>query len=404
MRVTARLAVLLVCVCAAAAGAQEPDPLVGHFVDATTGQSELLLVPAREGAPGELEGVLIEGEAAGGRTFELRGAREGELLRGRCSIAPGADGGEFVVAKVAEGLVFSRREDRAEVRFERVPGSSSDPAELRGVLARLLPPESDETAALRALKLLRSVQTAFLEDDGDGDGVRDYGTLAELGAAGRIDAALARGERRGYRFELRVEGADDDARWSASACPREPGAGRCFVTSWSGPIKVTKAPPVLGEGCGLPADAKDLGGDRPTGPDLSHVHPGQRYRYVMTNPGAPDMQMVFRVVAVEGVMVKYEITTLIDMGQGLQPVGDATPQEWRYEQMGAVVAPPQGAQKVDTRRESITVSGVRFDCLVTTVGEHSAWVPATGGFPTFPGIVKATTDGKVTMELVAIEE
>jgi hypothetical protein len=53
-----------------------------------------------------------------------------------------------------------------------------------------------------------------------------------------------------------------------------------------------------------------------TKPDLSDVKVGQKYYYTMTNPGAPAMKMVYEVKEVGDSNVKYEITTLMDMGQG----------------------------------------------------------------------------------------
>ncbi len=93
----------------------------------------------------------------------------------------------------------------------------------------------------------------------------------------------------------------------------------------------------------------------------------------------------------------------MDMGQGLQPVGGATPQEWRHQEVAAQLQERADA-KVEVRRERLTVSGTTFDCMVVTSGAHVAWVPATGDVPTFPGIVKATSEGKVTLELVVVEQ
>lgn len=141
-----------------------------------------------------------------------------------------------------------------------------------------------------------------------------------------------------------------------------------------------------------------------TKPDLSHVKVGQKYHYTMTNPGAPPMSMVYEVKEVGDNLVKYEISTIMDMGQGPAPVGPPTPQEWKYE-VPATTTTTTTAEgpKAEISREKVTVSGIEFDCMVTTVGNSKSWVPATGDIPTFPGIVKTQTDGNTTMELTKVE-
>lgn len=141
-----------------------------------------------------------------------------------------------------------------------------------------------------------------------------------------------------------------------------------------------------------------------TKPDLSHVKAGQKYHYTMTNPGAPPMEMVYEVKEVGDNLVKYEISTIMDMGQGPAPVGPATPQEWKYEVPAAAPTTTTAeGPKAEISREKVTVSGIEFDCMVTTVGNSKSWVPATGDIPTFPGIIKTQTDGNTTMELTKID-
>ncbi len=141
-----------------------------------------------------------------------------------------------------------------------------------------------------------------------------------------------------------------------------------------------------------------------TKPDLSHVKAGQKYHYTMTNPGAPPMEMVYEVKEVGDNLVKYEISTIMDMGQGPAPVGPPTPQEWKYEAAPAAATTTTAeGPKAEISREKVTVSGIEFDCMVTTVGNTKSWVPATGDLPTFPGIVKTQTDGNTTMELTKVE-
>ncbi|MCO5166883.1 MAG: hypothetical protein M9894_11015 [Planctomycetes bacterium] len=140
-----------------------------------------------------------------------------------------------------------------------------------------------------------------------------------------------------------------------------------------------------------------------TKPDLSHVTQGQKYHYTLTNPGAPPMSMVYEVTEVGDNLVKYEISTIMDMGQGPAPVGPPTPQEWKYEPVATTDAAPSDAPKAEISREKVEISGITFDCMVVTSGNSKSWVPATGDLATFPGVVKTQTDGATTMELTKIE-
>lgn len=141
-----------------------------------------------------------------------------------------------------------------------------------------------------------------------------------------------------------------------------------------------------------------------TKPDLSHVKAGQKYHYTMTNAGAPPMEMVYEVKEVGDNLVKYEISTIMDMGQGPAPVGPPTPQEWKYEvPADAPATTTAEGPKAEISREKVTISGIEFDCMVVTSGNTKSWIPATGDIATFPGIVKTQTDGNTTMELTKVE-
>lgn len=60
----------------------------------------------------------------------------------------------------------------------------------------------------KTLKALAEAMERFRLQDLDEDGQRDYPTsLDELEAAGQITERLARGDARGYRYELRADGA-----------------------------------------------------------------------------------------------------------------------------------------------------------------------------------------------------
>lgn len=102
--------------------------------------------------------------------------------------------------------------------------------------------------------------------------------------------------------------------------------------------------------------------------------------------------------------MRYDVTTHLDMGRGLQPVGPPTPQEWKFEpRPPGQRVPDRPGETRAARREQVTVSAVTFECMVVDTGTTSAWIPATGETATFPGIVRVLTEGKKTLELVAIE-
>jgi tetratricopeptide (TPR) repeat protein len=138
--------------------------------------------------------------------------------------------------------------------------------------------------------------------------------------------------------------------------------------------------------------------------DLSHVRVGQRYRYAMQNK----MTSVWTVLEVGEDLVRYELTMLMDMGQGPQPVGDPQEQTWQF-------IPPQGEAaggmpaNVKTSRGTVTVSGIEFDCLIVESKAggvlSESWVSMTPGsddVTTFPGVIKAFMDGTPAMVLVEV--
>jgi len=91
-------------------------------------------------------------------------------------------------------------------------------------------PPPDERRAIRALEELHTAQVLFFETDSDHDGVRDYASsLAELGAAGAIDAGFAEGRIGGYSFEVRADPTGQ--RWIALASPEVAGPARWLCLS-----------------------------------------------------------------------------------------------------------------------------------------------------------------------------
>jgi len=108
--------------------------------------------------------------------------------------------------------------------------------------------------------------------------------------------------------------------------------------------------------------------------------------------------------------VTYTTVNKMDMGQGLQPLGEPTQQTWRYqvpESTGQASDQPQPK----TRREAATVSGVEFDCLVveseaagTTSKTWATMSPGSDRVGTFPGVVKSVAGADTVMELVEIRQ
>lgn len=179
--------------------------------------------------------------------------------------------------------------------------------------------------------------------------------------------------------------------------PSQPGTGTEGGSAPTGNTEGGAAP--TGGDTAAPADDKV---------DLSHVKVGQKYTYTMSTPGAPPMQMVYEVKEVGPNFVKYTTQSLMDMGQGLAPVGDPQPTEWKYEAPAATTTtpPPADAPKVEQTREKVKVGSMEFHALVTTTGNNKSWTVVSGpnsNIPTFPLILKSQTDGNTTMELTKVE-
>lgn len=137
--------------------------------------------------------------------------------------------------------------------------------------------------------------------------------------------------------------------------------------------------------------------------DLSHVVVGQRYVYVMPN----NMQSVWEVREVGENAVIYDTSILMDMGDGPQPVGEPMRQEWRFTPpaKGAPAA-NAGGPEVDLSRETLTISGIQFDCLVLSTEHGKSWVSMNKGSDsvyTFPGAIRVVgADGQQTMVLTEV--
>jgi len=162
---------------------------------------------------------------------------------------------------------------------------------------------------------------------------------------------------------------------------------------------------VLGPGGAAAADGAGGGSGRPA---LPHVEVGRRF--VFESLGG--LRQVWEVVAVErsddGVTVRYTITSHLDMGDGLQPIGEPVEQEWSPAPDGLARWDAPGV--VDGGRRELDVDGRAIPCRVVTSGagatRSTTWLPVAGGdadAPTFPPVARIEQDGRTMFELVRIE-
>ncbi len=120
----------------------------------------------------------------------------------------------------------------------------------------------NESAAVTALRAIAAAQERFRAEDGDGDGVADYGDLGELGRAHLLDPSLVTGIQEGYLFEVGASRVDPERRFLATASPMAPGQSgeRYFAINHAGAVYVRagRAFPLDLLGCELPGDATPL--------------------------------------------------------------------------------------------------------------------------------------------------
>jgi prepilin-type N-terminal cleavage/methylation domain-containing protein len=84
----------------------------------------------------------------------------------------------------------------------------------------------NESAPIGALKTISAAQSLFRESDKEEDGNLDYGTLAELAAAGTtglIDSVLGSGTKHGYLYAASYGASTSEFIWFATARPAIPG-------------------------------------------------------------------------------------------------------------------------------------------------------------------------------------
>jgi prepilin-type N-terminal cleavage/methylation domain-containing protein len=109
---------------------------------------------------------------------------------------------------------------------------------------------ANEAGAIGSLRTISAGEVSFQAacyQDADGDGVGDYGTLAQLenpdgvaGVPGYIDEVLAAGSKHGYSFNLVAVagGAGAPPTYTCNADPQSPQSGRrTFFLDESGVIR-----------------------------------------------------------------------------------------------------------------------------------------------------------------------
>lgn len=128
-----------------------------------------------------------------------------------------------------------------------------------GLLARVQR-RHNEQRAVAGLRAIALAQKLFKARDADKDGKADYGTLAELGKAKLIGAALASGERDGYRFQVRPSPLNPEALWMAVAAPLEPGKSgrRHFAINDQGVVRYGAKAIKLNDECRIPSRTRKL--------------------------------------------------------------------------------------------------------------------------------------------------
>lgn len=122
----------------------------------------------------------------------------------------------------------------------------------------------NDRAAIGALKTIAGAQGRFREEDTEGDGLLDYGTLAELSVAGGlVDPVLGSGAKQGYLFEACYSSTTSEFLWMATARPVRPGTTgkRYFATNHQGVVFYTTSGPfeLNTTDCTIPPGAKPTG-------------------------------------------------------------------------------------------------------------------------------------------------
>jgi hypothetical protein len=155
---------------------------------------------------------------------------------------------------------------------------------------------------------------------------------------------------------------------------------------------------VLASGSSLYRLARVRDGDPPVPPagvDLSHLREGETFRF-RTNSG---LQVVYVITGIVGTTVRYTRQNWMDMGHGIQPVGDPAPSEFTH---AAPVRPAPPATGAAVSREEVVIGGIELDCRVTMTDEERSWVAMQGEVPVFPGCIKRMRGDQTVLELVEV--
>lgn len=145
--------------------------------------------------------------------------------------------------------------------------------------------------------------------------------------------------------------------------------------------------------------------DAPPSDLLSHVKVGQVYTFQWV-AGADTQEEVWHVAEVHPGRVLYMQTTRLRHGGQLR-LESTLPelQEWTWGGRPVLEPAAMAIAKMSQARKRLEVSGLKLDCLVTTMeGSVDTWTAVKGDLETFPGIVKMTTKDDPLRALAKVEE
>ena len=102
--------------------------------------------------------------------------------------------------------------------------------------------QTNETAAIGALKSIAGAQAIFREGDKDDNGEKDFGTMAALSVADVLDQVLTTGTRSGFLFTVGPAANGGGALFYSYANPQLLGgsADRSFVSNQAGVVYYTQ--------------------------------------------------------------------------------------------------------------------------------------------------------------------
>lgn len=106
---------------------------------------------------------------------------------------------------------------------------------------------ANEASAIGNLKTIANCQAMFRENDRDGDGQFDFGSLLQLSTVGLLDPSLGSGQRTGYIYDTRPGSLQPNFLWFALANPILPGqtGDRYFCMNQRGQVFYTQSAAVV---------------------------------------------------------------------------------------------------------------------------------------------------------------